>query len=127
MQSIRISIIFIALLLLTQCNDENTVISGYQGDRELKENDSVPFLLRQNYPNPFNPTTAIQFDLLINTDIKLIVYTEDWVKVRTLLDGPFTASRYRINFDAGKIPSGEYYYVLSGAGYKEIRKMKLVK
>jgi len=127
MKIVQISIIFFVLLMVTQCNDKNGTISGYEGDRELKDGESVPFLLRQNYPNPFNPVTIIQFDLFIDANIKLTVYTEDWVKVRTLLDGPFNASRYQVNFDATNIPSGEYYYILSGRGYKEIRKMKLVK
>jgi hypothetical protein len=84
-------------------------------------------LLRQNYPYPLNPVTIIQFDLFVDINIKLIVYTEDWVKIKTLLDRPFINGSHIISFDAKNMPSGEYYYVLSGAGYKEIRKMKLVK
>ena len=127
MKRLKIFSLLFILIFTIQCNDENLVNSGYKGDKELKDDAIVPFLLYQNYPNPFNPSTVITFELSRQMNIKLNVYTEDWVKVATIADGTFDPHTYAVTFEADNIPSGEYYYVLKGGGYTQIRKMKLLK
>jgi hypothetical protein len=127
---IKISIVsFIVLLLLVFSNgcEDADFITGYQGDRELKEGEEVPFLLGQNYPNPFNHTTTIPFRVAINLDLKLTVYSDEWQPVKVLLEQPTNPGSHTLQFDAEDLPSGDYYYTLEGGDYTQIRKMKLVK
>jgi hypothetical protein len=114
-------------LAAQSCTDEDKIVAALQGTSEQSEGEQVPFFLYQNYPNPFNPATIIQFRVGQDMDMDLKVYTEDWQEMQTLLDGRYVAGDYRVQFNATELPSGEYYYVLEGGGYTQIRKMKLVK
>jgi len=50
----------------------NTIIVTSPGvDVRLVPND---FILHQNYPNPFNPSTTIQYELPVYTDVQLKIY-----------------------------------------------------
>jgi len=44
-----------------------------------------------------------------------------------LLEQPASIGSHQVQFDAADLPSGDYYYMLEGGGYRQIRKMKLVK
>jgi hypothetical protein len=71
--------------------------------------------LSQNYPNPFNPSTTIPFILRSSQAISLIVYNSMGQEVVRLYDGTFLdAGRHTIQFDAGGLPSGIYFYRLIG-------------
>ena len=115
------------IILFCSCSENADFMSGYDGDRELKEGEEVPFVLGQNYPNPFNPTTTIPFRVVINLKLKLTVYSDEWQPVKVLLEQPTSPGSYTLQFDAKDLPSGDYYYTLEGGDYTQIRKMKLVK
>ena len=115
------------LVLNFSCSDENKIAAAFSGDEELGEGSRVDFLLEQNYPNPFNPSTVIRFTVGRAMQIKLDIYNDDWVKVCTIIDKEFMAGIYSITFNAENLPSGDYFYVMTGDGVKQIRKMKLVK
>jgi hypothetical protein len=94
------------------------------------ENEGIPssFKLYQNYPNPFNPVTSIKFDLPKNTDITLKVYDISGKEVKSLLNEYKNAGSYSVNFDAGYLSSGVYFYQLkSGSKLLAARKMMLLK
>ena len=118
---------FIIFLLFLSCTDENLVGVALKNNEELSSGDNIPFLLHQNYPNPFNPTTVIGFDVAINMKLELTVYTTDWVVVEKLFNDSFGHGTYRYAFNAKNIPSGDYFYVMEGSGFKIIRKMKIAK
>ncbi|MFZ0453791.1 MAG: hypothetical protein WCE54_13630 [Ignavibacteriaceae bacterium] len=121
---------FFFLLLLTlnfSCSDENKIAAAFSGDKELGEGSSVNFLLGQNYPNPFNPSTVIKFTIGRTMQIKLDIYSDDWVNVRTIIDREFLPGVYIVTFNAENLPSGDYFYVMTGDGVTQIKKMKLVK
>lgn len=93
------------------------------------EVDATPssFELVGNYPNPFNAKTNIVFDVPTRSEVKLSVYNMLGQKVETLVDGNLDAGRHTVNFDAGKLSSGVYFYKLT-AGEKVITsKMNLIK
>jgi hypothetical protein len=127
----KTQIFFFSLLLALatlSCSDENKIAAAFNGDSELGEGARVPFLLEQNYPNPFYPSTAIRFQIAQPMSAKLTVYTEDWQEVVVLIQETRTAGIYVVIFDATlDLPSGDYYYVMEGLGYTQIRKMRLVK
>jgi hypothetical protein len=86
------------------------------------------FALYQNYPNPFNPATRIQFDLLNETTPTLIVYDVTGREVANLLDGNrLSAGTHVVEFDAGNLPSGVYFYRLQTSLLSQTRKMILIK
>ena len=44
------------------------------------------FSLKQNYPNPFNPTTRIQYEIPVTSEIRLYIYNIRGQKIRTLVE-----------------------------------------
>ncbi len=123
--------LWLALTLLS-CDDEVTALAAIQDRKQLAEGTRVDFLLLQNSPNPFNFSTSIEFQIAVTTHLTLKIYTDDWQEVRILIDDMFLPGVYEVVFDGkdadGKVlPSGEYFYTLSGNGLTQVRKMKLLK
>lgn len=82
------------------------------GDDELVDG----FVLRQNYPNPFNPVTQITFSLPSAEHVRLVVYDLLGHQIDVLLDGGLPAGSHESSFDATRLPSGVYSYVLDAGG-----------
>ncbi|MGE5429534.1 MAG: S8 family serine peptidase [Syntrophomonadaceae bacterium] len=85
------------------------------------------YSLFQNYPNPFNPATVIKYGLPAESRVKLIIYNSLGEAVGEYLNEIQSAGFHQINFDAGRISSGVYYYLLEARatdGSKEYRKVK---
>lgn len=85
------------------------------------------FNLGQNYPNPFNPVTKINFSIPKNSNVSLIVYDILGKEVKALVNETLTAGEYEVDFEAGGLTSGIYYYILNADGYRSVKKMALVK
>ncbi len=85
------------------------------------------FELVQNYPNPFNPTTTIEFSLPKAGQVSLKVYNVLGQEAAVLVDEPKSAGNYSIEFNAGNLPSGVYFYKLTHQNGSETRKMMLIK
>ncbi len=96
------------------------------------DNDSyaaVPdrMVLHQNYPNPFNPVTTIRYSLDRTAEVRLSIYNISGQKVSDLVSGIRNAGHHKIDFDAGRLNSGIYYYTLEVDGKAETKKMLLIK
>jgi hypothetical protein len=85
------------------------------------------FELMQNFPNPFNPSTTIGFSLPQTAFVTIEVYNSLGQFIKTLANGSFPAGSHRINFNAGNLSSGVYFYKLNANDYTSIKKMILVK
>jgi Secretion system C-terminal sorting domain len=83
--------------------------------------------LGNNYPNPFNPSTKITFGLSRSGNIKLAVYDVSGRELGILLDEFRNAGEYELSFDGNQLPSGVYFYKLSGNDISESKKMILIK
>ena len=107
--------------------------NGVFGDNSLVgmngEISSVPkeFKLYNNYPNPFNPSTVIKYDLPINSYVKLAVYDILGREAGVLVNQLQNAGKQEIVWNASDFPSGVYFYILTGDGFRGTGKMILVK
>jgi photosystem II stability/assembly factor-like uncharacterized protein len=86
------------------------------------------FALYQNYPNPFNPATNIKYQILKNnTHVSLIITDITGRELSILVNGKQNAGSYKVDFDAGYLPSSVYFYRLTANDISETKKMILIK
>ena len=94
-------------------------------------NTSKGYMLSKNYPNPFNPATTIPYEIPFNQsgreNVKLEVFDIRGKLVRTLVDGQKLAGRYSVEFDAGGLSSGVYFYKMIVGNFVQTKKMVLLK
>lgn len=98
-------------------------IVGISGDIENANN----YELSQNYPNPFNPTTKISYNLKAKTNVTLSVYDAMGRLITTMNKGVQEAGSHSVDFTAGSLASGVYYYKLETDDFTDTKKMLLVK
>jgi hypothetical protein len=85
------------------------------------------FTLHRNYPNPFNSTTLISFDLPWASNARLDVFDIQGRLVANLFDKSLPAGRHRISWNAGRLPSGIYFYRLSSGDFTAAGRMILLR
>jgi M6 family metalloprotease-like protein len=85
------------------------------------------FTLAQNYPNPFNPSTTIRYELPHASPVSLKVFNSLGQEVATLVNEAKPAGVFSVQFDAGSLASGLYFYRLQAGNFVETRKMLVVK
>ncbi len=95
----------------------------------VDENLSVPTVtsLQQNYPNPFNPETKIEYRTKEKGWVELAVYDLLGRNVALLVDEERPAGLHTVSWDAGRLPSGVYFYTLRAGSFTQTRKMILMK
>ncbi len=105
---------------------QNTVVGIVQSSTSVPDK----FSLYQNYPNPFNPETKIKFDipsLASGKRVKLQIFNTLGSLVHTLVDKEMNAGSYEVEFDAGNLASGAYFYRLEAGNFTGTKRMILVK
>lgn len=95
----------------------------------LTHNNETPvkFELQQNYPNPFNPETRISYSLGEKSLVTLKVYDITGREVSVLVNSEQGAGDYDVNFNAGKLSTGIYFYTITTGSYTDTKKMVLIK
>ena len=90
---------------------------------------SIPteYSLGQNYPNPFNPTTRVSFVISQLSFVSLKVFNVLGKEVATLMNETKQPGEYSVQWDAGDLPSGVYYYTLRAGSYSNTRKLVLIR
>ena len=98
---------------------------------EENNNDADGYQLFQNYPNPFNSVTSIKFKVAStgrsSQSIILKVYDILGREVTILMNEKLQPGAYKMNFDAGYLPSGIYFYKIFADEYNETKRMLLLK
>jgi hypothetical protein len=96
---------------------------------DVPEDASIPgaFALEQNYPNPFNPATSIRFTVPHAGPVDLEVFNTLGQRIAVLANGVKEAGTYTVRFEAATIPSGVYFYRLTGDGFTAVRKCILLR
>jgi hypothetical protein len=87
----------------------------------------IEFALQQNYPNPFNPSTMINYQLPMISDVELSIYNLLGQKIKTLVSERQEAGSHQVEWDASGFSSGVYYYKINAGEYQAVRKMILVR
>ena len=121
--------------VMFNCGDDNNDL--YFDNISLKEivtsideeTDLIPneYFLENNYPNPFNPNTKISFNIADYGFTTLIVYDVLGNEIVKLINRELAAGKYDVNFNAGILPSGIYFYRLSVNNFSSTNKMILLK
>ncbi|MBK8981830.1 MAG: T9SS type A sorting domain-containing protein [Ignavibacteria bacterium] len=85
------------------------------------------FDLSQNYPNPFNPSTTINYDLPIDGIVSIKLFDVSGKEVASIVNEVKTAGYYSVNFNAGNLSSGVYFYTITAGSFAETKKMALIR
>jgi hypothetical protein len=85
------------------------------------------FGLEQNYPNPFNPSTEIRYQLGSPGQVSLKIFNMIGQEVAVLVNDVQEAGSHQVRWDAGGLPSGNYFYRLDASGAVSTKRMTLVK
>lgn len=88
---------------------------------------SVDYQLLQNYPNPFNPVTKIRYSIPELTRVQIKVFDVLGAEIATLVNKEKPAGHYELNWNAGNLPSGVYFYQLRAGDFIQTRKLILLK
>lgn len=88
--------------------------------------------LRRNYPNPFNPSTQIDYQLPEAGQVSLTIYNALGQQVRTLVRGEVQAGFHQVAWDGEdafgrRVASGIYFVRMEAPGFRQVRKMMLIK
>ena len=85
------------------------------------------FTLEQNYPNPFNPSTKIKFAIPVETEVRLNVYNTLGQQVAEIFNGRLKEGYHEVEFNAGSLTSGIYFYRLEADKFVDVKKMIVIK
>ena len=87
----------------------------------------ISFKVAQNYPNPFSERTSITFSIPAPSQVSLEIYNLQGQLIARPVESSFLAGRHMVEFDAGHLSPGVYFYTLSAGGSHETRKMVIVR
>lgn len=99
---------------------------------EAEVNKPETFVLSQNYPNPFNPSTVIKFTLPVDSKVNIDLFNSLGELVENLAEAEYGIGYHEVNFNAGDLSNGIYYYRISttgkdGSNFVSTKKMVLIK
>ncbi|MDD3558881.1 MAG: T9SS type A sorting domain-containing protein [Melioribacteraceae bacterium] len=124
-----------ALVKLTDESDESTTDQSdavFTIDDPSSTGDEITGLpkeykLSQNFPNPFNPTTIISYQLPQRSFVTLKVYDLLGKEVAVLVNEEKNPGYHKVNFNAGGLSSGIYFYRLETTEFRDGKKLILLK
>ncbi len=107
-------------------------IQSVTGVDAVDEQIPAHYELRQNYPNPFNPSTVISFQLPVDSEVSLTIYSLTGQFVKQVARGKFASGKHSVVWDGRdehgrQAASGNYFYQLSAEGFRSTRGMILIK
>jgi len=107
-------------------------VTNNHGLNHLSSDIPDVLMLYPNFPNPFNPSTMINYQLPMVSDVELSVYNLLGQKIKTLVSERQEAGTYQVKWDGrsdmGKsVSNGIYYAVLSNQDLVKTINMILIK
>jgi hypothetical protein len=95
-------------------------------DADTPANIPTEFALHQNYPNPFNATTAIRFDLPVESRVEVTLFNVMGQEVAKPVNGVYQAGSHNVSYTS-ELPSGMYLVRLETGSFSSMNKMVLLK
>ncbi len=83
--------------------------------------------LYQNYPNPFNPSTTVEYDVPAAGFVRIRIFNCLGQEVASPVNAYQRPGKYSLEFNAGNIPGGIYFYRLQVNHSISTLKMVLLK
>jgi len=100
----------------------NSAITGI-----INSNSNVyTYSLGQNYPNPFDKRTNIPFTLSASEQVNLVLFDINGRIVKVLVNGSKDAGKHFVNFNAGSLAKGVYYYRIQAGDFIEVKKLTIL-
>ncbi|MCX6153703.1 MAG: choice-of-anchor D domain-containing protein [Candidatus Kapabacteria bacterium] len=85
-------------------------------------------ILEQNNPNPYDKSTTINFSISEKTPVIMNIYSINGELVKGLIEGTvFIPGNYSIHFNADKLKSGVYFYILRTNNDYHFKSMLIIK
>jgi hypothetical protein len=89
-------------------------------------------VLFQNYPNPFNPSTTIEYSLEGTGAARIVIFSVDGRRIRTLDGGVKPPGLYRAIWDGKNdhgqsVATGIYFYRLEAGRFAAVKKMLVLR
>ena len=112
-----------------------TISNPYSFNYQLgKDPELLPisYSLFQNYPNPFNPITTLRYSIPENELVNITIYDLKGSIVRTLINKSQSVGYQSVQWNATNdrnepVSAGLYIYVIQAGGFKQTKKMVLLK
>lgn len=108
-----------------------TTIEPLRASVSIEDGDDVEILqeyeLGEAAPNPFNSTTTFSYALPTAGEVTIKVFNSLGRQIALLENGWRDAGRYFVEFDAGNLSSGIYFYNIKVNGFEQTRKILLIK
>ena len=107
----------------------------YSSEAESEIGIPTEFSLSQNYPNPFNPSTTINYDLPTDAQLKIELFSVTGSQIATMISEVQKAgyNNFILNMNYYNLPSGTYFYKISGSeigsgkSFSSVKKMIYLK
>jgi hypothetical protein len=78
-------------------------------------------------PNPFNPVTRISYNISSTQHVRIAIYDVAGRMVEELVNQTKNAGEYVVEWDAGSLPSGVYFYRMEAGDQTIVRRATLLK
>jgi hypothetical protein len=78
-------------------------------------------------PNPFNPVTRISYNVPMAQHVNIAIYDVAGRLVESLVNETKSAGEYVVEWDAGRLPSGVYFYRMQTGERTIVRRATLLK
>jgi hypothetical protein len=85
------------------------------------------FELHQNFPNPFNQSSIINFQCSIRGNVSIKVFDFLGREVATLVNEKLQPGVYSVEWNAGDIASGIYFYRMTTSEFTDVKRMVILK
>lgn len=84
-------------------------------------------LLNQNYPNPFNPTSIISYEIPEEGNVLIKLYDIIGKEIKILVNESRLPGSYQYQFEGSNLSNGVYLYTMQTKGFRETKKLVLLK
>ena len=97
------------------------------GITDVNETTSFDYNVEQNFPNPFNPTTTIQYQIPKAGNVLIRIYDVLGQTIDSFNRSHNAGGHYSIKWNAQNYASGLYFYSIDIDGFKDVKKMILLR